>query len=473
MVLARLSDALRGVFGSGAWGGGAGNAGKDVGIADLPEGRYFGLENFGNTCYANSVVQALYACAPLRREVLEYAASASARRGQNETLLSCLAELFQTISQQRRRTGTLSPRKFVQRVRADNELFRSYMHQDAHEFLNFLLNDLCETLEKEHKQRAAGPPAAQDHDAPAWKSFVQQLFQGCLTSETCCMTCERVTRRAEPFLDLSLDIEPNASLSACLRKFGHAEVLKGREKFRCDFCGGGTYQEARRRFRFAKLPNVLALHLKRFKYVESLGRYRKLCYRVPFPTTLRIPAEMMTSEGGDDATAAAGAQQAAGGGTPALPPLYRLFAVVVHLGSGPNHGHYVCLTKSGGGTASAGADGTSSAPSSPPSSPTGGVPMDVDGSEDDGGSPPDSADLDVSAENAASNAWVQFDDDLVEVLSADKLPRFYGATTDSASPSASEGSVLQKGGPYASPAPNTEHGYLLFYQRVGAESSLA
>ena len=35
----------------------------------------------------------------------------------------------------------VSPKQFVQRLKHDNELFRSFMHQDAHEFLNFLLND--------------------------------------------------------------------------------------------------------------------------------------------------------------------------------------------------------------------------------------------------------------------------------------------------------------------------------------------
>ena len=33
---------------------------------------YFGLFNFGNTCYCNSVLQALYFCHPFRENVLEY-----------------------------------------------------------------------------------------------------------------------------------------------------------------------------------------------------------------------------------------------------------------------------------------------------------------------------------------------------------------------------------------------------------------
>ena len=41
-------------------------------LADTDGERYYGLENFGNTCYANSVLQALYFCKPFRHAILEY-----------------------------------------------------------------------------------------------------------------------------------------------------------------------------------------------------------------------------------------------------------------------------------------------------------------------------------------------------------------------------------------------------------------
>ncbi|RZS28522.1 hypothetical protein BHM03_00062122 [Ensete ventricosum] len=84
-----------------------------------------------------------------------------------------------------------------------------------------------------------------------------------------------------------------------------------------------SLQEAQKRMKIKKPPHILVIHLKRFKYVEQLGRYKKLSYRVVFPMELKLnnTVEDIDSE-------------------------YSLFAVVVHVGSGPNHGHYVSLVKS-------------------------------------------------------------------------------------------------------------------------------
>ncbi|KAK1307592.1 Ubiquitin carboxyl-terminal hydrolase 3 [Acorus calamus] len=37
-----------------------------------------------------------------------------------------------------------------------------------------------------------------------------------------------------------------------------------------------------------KPPHILVIHLKRFKYIEQLSRYKKLSYRVVFPLELKL-----------------------------------------------------------------------------------------------------------------------------------------------------------------------------------------
>ena len=72
----------------------------------------------------------------------------------DDDLLACLCDLFQTISTQRKRCGVHPPRRFVAKLRKENEVFNNQMHQDAHEFLNYLLNEMAEILEKRNKKAA-------------------------------------------------------------------------------------------------------------------------------------------------------------------------------------------------------------------------------------------------------------------------------------------------------------------------------
>lgn len=68
-------------------------------LENIPEGEhYFGLENFGNTCYANSVLQMLYFCEPFRNALLYWAEHAPAEEISEDSMLLCLALLFQQVS---------------------------------------------------------------------------------------------------------------------------------------------------------------------------------------------------------------------------------------------------------------------------------------------------------------------------------------------------------------------------------------
>ncbi len=74
------------------------------------------VTQFGNTCYCNSVLQALYFCRPFREKVLAY--KVQPRR--KESLLTCLSDLFNSIATQKKKVGVIPPKKFVSRLRKEN-----------------------------------------------------------------------------------------------------------------------------------------------------------------------------------------------------------------------------------------------------------------------------------------------------------------------------------------------------------------
>nr|CAG4649341.1 EOG090X06IH [Scapholeberis mucronata] len=347
---------------------------KEIGSEQFPTNEhYFGLVNFGNTCYSNSVLQALYFCKPFREKVLEYKMK---NKRSKETLLTCLADLFHNITTQKKKVGTIAPKKFIARLKKEKEEFDNYMQQDAHEFLNFLINHISEIISAERTQ-TNNASATTNGKVPNTKesnangsslkfdgsngsttstgnheaTWVHEIFQGILTSETRCLNCETVSNKEEDFFDLQVDVDQNTSITHCLRTFSSTETLCTDNKFKCDVCS--SYQEAQKCMRVKKLPLILALHLKRFKYVEQYNRHIKVSHRVVFPLELRL---FNTSEECPDR-------------------LYDLVAVVVHCGSGPNRGHYISIVKS-------------------------------------------------------HDFWLLFDDDIVDKIDPSALEDFYGLTSD-------------------------------------------
>jgi ubiquitin carboxyl-terminal hydrolase 12/46 len=228
-----------------------------------------------------------------------------------------LADLFHNIATQKKKTGTVAPKKFIARLRKENEVFDNYMQQDAHEFLNYLLNTIADLLTAEKGSNQT------NHSTNTW---VHEIFQGTLTNETRCLNCESLSSKDEDFLDLSVDVDQNTSITHCLRVFSNTETLSSEQKYYCENCC--SKQEAQKRMRIKKLPMILALHLKRFKYTESQNRHTKLSYRVVFPLELRLFNKTSNIECDDK--------------------LYDLVAVVIHCGSGPNRGHYISIVKSFG-----------------------------------------------------------------------------------------------------------------------------
>lgn len=186
--------------------------------------------------------------------------------------------------------GSIAPKKFIARLRKEKEEFDNYMQQDAHEFLNFLINHINEIILAERNQGRAKNVAVGDVSTSSAASteptWVHEIFQGVLTSETRCLNCETISSKDENFFDLQVDVDQNTSITHCLRCFSNTETLCSDNKFKCDNCC--SYQEAQKRMRVKKLPMILALQLKRFKYMEQYNRHIKVSHRVVFPLELRL-----------------------------------------------------------------------------------------------------------------------------------------------------------------------------------------
>lgn len=186
----------------------------------------------------------------------------------------------------------------------------------------------------------------------------------------------QVSSKDEDFLDLSVDVEQNTSITHCLRGFSSTETLCSEYKYYCEVCC--SKQEAQKRWvssfsedvgtmmilfqftcslhrmRVKKLPHILALHLKRFKYMEQLNRYTKLSYRVVFPLELRLFNTVNDNESAACIAISPWASirnvvlfaQSDDASNPDR--MYDLIAVVIHCGTGPNRGHYISIVKSHG-----------------------------------------------------------------------------------------------------------------------------
>ncbi|KAL2331214.1 hypothetical protein Fmac_018795 [Flemingia macrophylla] len=271
-----------------------------------------GLLNCGNSCYANAVLQCLTSTKPLVVYLL-YRSHSKACCAKDWCLM---CELEQHIMILRENGAPLSPSRILWHMRSINCHMGEGSQEDAHEFLRLLIasmQSIClEGLGGEKKV----DPGLQE------TTFIQHTFGGRLQSKVKCFNCNHESERYENIMDLTLEIFGWVeSLEDALTQFTSPEDLDGENMYRCGRCT--TYVRARKQLSIHEAPNILTIVLKRFRE----GRYGKINKCITFPEMLdMIP--FMT-------------------GTGDIPPLYMLYAVVVHLDTlnASFSGHYVSYVK--------------------------------------------------------------------------------------------------------------------------------
>ncbi|KAL7091140.1 hypothetical protein ACP275_12G087000 [Erythranthe tilingii] len=271
-----------------------------------------GLVNCGNSCYANAVLQCLTYTKPLIVYLLRQSHSTAGCT--KDWCLVC--ELEQFVQMLRENEGPLTPVNILIYIRSLNSQIGDGSQEDAHEFLRLLVASMQSiSLESFGGENAVNPILQNT-------TFIQHTFGGCLRSKVKCLRCNHESERYESMLDLTLEIFGWVeSLEDALTQFTSLEDLDGENMYRCPRCA--AYVRAWKQLKIQEAPNILTIVLKRFQE----GNYGKINKCITFPEMLdMIP--FMT-------------------GTDDIPPLYVLYAVVVHLDSynASFSGHYISYVK--------------------------------------------------------------------------------------------------------------------------------
>ena len=194
-------------------------------------------------------------------------------------------------------------------------------------------NRMCENVSSDDEDIASLPSSR--------VSWVSELFEGTLTSQTCCLECEEKSSREETFLDISVPVTVTAeqvdvleelkcapvSLSWSISQYASSEMLCGRDKYWCDCCHHFT--EGRRTLYFSKLPKIMTIHLNRFshKWYQSRFSIGKTVGNIAIPLHLSFSQWCLPSSNSSTQR------------------VYELYAIVLHTGSSCTSGHYTAVVK--------------------------------------------------------------------------------------------------------------------------------
>nr|XP_020666597.1 ubiquitin carboxyl-terminal hydrolase 35 [Pogona vitticeps] len=171
-------------------------------LASKSETGKIGLINLGNTCYMNSIIQALFMASDFRRSVLNLTENNS------QPLMAKLQWLFAFLEHSQR--PAISPESFL--LASWPPWFTHGAQQDCSEYLKYLLDRLHEEektgrrIYQKLKESTLTCPA--DEQRSGDKTLVEQMFGGKIKTKIRCLKCLKVSSREEAFTDLSLAFPP-------------------------------------------------------------------------------------------------------------------------------------------------------------------------------------------------------------------------------------------------------------------------
>ena len=239
---------------------------------------------------------------------------------------------------------TITPTSFRDCISKINPMWGDNQHQDSQEFLIFLFTKLEEDISKniniihgrKHDQINNTPLKnlkyliAQNY----WEMFIKKeyspiklLFTGMFHNSIKCTKCNNESNRFELFQNIQLSIPNNIKTYSLYELFDNytlEEQLDKENLLKCDFCF--VKNQSKKKISLWKLPKILIIQIKRFKFNDYGIPSVKLDNFIEYPI---YDLDLSNYVNSDEKAK------------------YNLFAVNLHhnLGFGLNFGHYTSIVK--------------------------------------------------------------------------------------------------------------------------------
>eukprot|EP00002_Diphylleia_rotans_P028818 TRINITY_DN5827_c0_g1_i2.p1 TRINITY_DN5827_c0_g1~~TRINITY_DN5827_c0_g1_i2.p1 ORF type:complete len:472 (-),score=31.68 TRINITY_DN5827_c0_g1_i2:927-2342(-) len=241
-----------------------------------------GVQNLGNTCSINAVLQCLFSVPRLREYLLKKETAGdinedSPSYGMISQNLRALCHSWYARDEE----GYIDASSFLDAFNMFEPMYRASTQQDAHEFLKVLFQRLENELDKpsshyEFDRKSQSNPIRSPEGQKAWESFLKENksviareFGGMLHNEFSCTKCNHKSTSWEPFLDLSVHIPENTShrmskraitIRDCLSSYVLPERISEANRVMCEKCR--TKQEFQRQTSICKYPPNMIIRIQ-------------------------------------------------------------------------------------------------------------------------------------------------------------------------------------------------------------------
>lgn len=328
-------------------------------VRPRPPKGFVGLKNAGATCYMNSVLQQLYMIPEIRNGILSVPETATdltenlsataesseggvphkwpgnnpeqqssqqsssssemSRKDYNVGVLKQIQAIFAHLALSKLQYYV--PKGFWGHFRLVGESVNLREQHDALEFFNSLVDSLDEGL------KTFGRPPV-----------MSRVLGGTFADQKICRDCPHRYSREESFTTLNIDIRNQSNLRDSLEQYVKGDLLEGANAYHCEKCDRKV--DTVKRLCIKRLPELLAIQLKRFDYDWERETAIKFNDYFEFPRTLDM--RPYTVAGLADLDGEIIDEEMAFGADPTLKNActeYELHGIVVHSGQASG-GHY-------------------------------------------------------------------------------------------------------------------------------------